>query len=61
MRVILSRLRDQRADWLAAASPGNITVGEEVADDNWDVFVHSQADGGFVHDGDIGVSEGVLV
>ena len=52
---ILNKLGNKRTDWLAAASPGDITVGEEVADDDWDMFVHSQADGSFVHDGDIRV------
>lgn len=41
MRVILSRLRDQRADRIAACGPGDVAVGEEVADDNRDMFVHS--------------------
>ena len=61
MRTVLSRLGNQRTDCLAASGPGDVAVGEEVADDNWDVLVHSQADSGLVHDGDIGVSEDVLV
>ena len=61
MRTVLSRLGNQRTDCLAASGPGDVAVGEEVADNNRDVFIHSQTDGGFVHDGDIGVSEGVLV
>ena len=59
--AILNKLGNQRTDWLAAASPGNIAVGEEVADDNWNVLVHSQADGGFVHDGDVRVGQSVVI
>lgn len=59
--IILNKLGNKRTDWLAAASPGNIAVGEEVADDNWDMFVHSQADGGFVHDGDVWVGQNIVV
>jgi len=48
-------LANQRTDCFAAGGSGDITVGEEVADNNRDMFVHSQADGSFVHDGDIRV------
>ena len=61
MRTVLSRLGNQRADCLAASGPGDVAVGEEVADDNWDVLVHSQADSGLVHDGDVGVSKDLAV
>ena len=51
----IKMLTNQRTDCLAAGGSGDITVGEEVADDNWDVLVHRQADGGFIHDSDVGV------
>lgn len=58
---MLNKLGNQRADCLAASGPGDVAVGEEVADNNWDVFVHSQADGGFVHDGDVRVGQSVVI
>ena len=36
----IKMLTNQRTDCLAASGSGDITVGEEVADDNWDMFVH---------------------
>lgn len=61
MRTVLSRLGNQRADYLAASGPGDIAIGEQVADDNWFIFFGGQPDGSLVHDGDIGVGEDLVV
>lgn len=41
---------DQGADGLAAECVGKVAVGAEIEDDDGDVVVHAQAEGGGIHD-----------
>lgn len=59
--LLLSNLSDQRADTFAPGGAGDVAVGHQVADDDRFMFVHREADSGFVHDGYIGVGEGFVV
>ena len=61
MRTVLSRLGNQRTDCLAASGPGDVAVGEEVADDDRLVLFGGQSDGGLIHNSDVRISENLVV
>lgn len=61
VHTVLGRLGNQRADCLAASGPGDVAVGEQVADDDRFVLLGGQSNGGLVHNSDVRIGENLVV